>query len=112
MVCRRYPLFREEYVRLVMIIAALMAAICILTGLCSLSGTKSEASDEMSYKYYTSVEIKNGDTLWDIASEYMTDEYGSLQEYVAEVKELNNLPSDNIRSGQSIVIPYYATEME
>ncbi len=112
MVCRRYPLFREEYVRLVMIIAALMAAICILAGLCSLSGTKSEASDEMSYKYYTSVEIKNGDTLWDIASEYMTDEYGSLQEYVAEVKELNNLPSDNIRSGQSIVIPYYATEME
>lgn len=112
MVCRKYPFFREDFIRLVTIIAALTAAICILAGLCSFSGTKSEASDEITYKYYTSVEIKNGDTLWDIASKYITDEYSSLQEYVAEVKELNNLPGDHIRSGQSIVIPYYATEME
>lgn len=112
MVCKRYQLFTEEFRRHVMIVAALTAAICILVGFCSLLCSKSEATDNMNYKYYTSVEIKNGDTLWDIASKYMTEEYGSLQEYVAEVKELNGLPSDNIRSGQFIVVPYYSTEGE
>lgn len=42
MVCRKYPLFREDFVRLVTIIAALTVAICILAGLYSFSGTKSE----------------------------------------------------------------------
>lgn len=112
MTCRKYRLFTEEFIRYVVMIAAVTLVICSLAGFCSHLGTKSEASNDVNYKYYTSVEIKNGDTLWDIASKYMTEEYGSLQEYVEEVKELNHLPSDNIRSGQSIVVPYYMTELE
>ena len=43
----------------------------------SLSGSReSKASDEaQNCKYYTSVRIEEGDSLWDIAEEYMTEEY-------------------------------------
>lgn len=112
MICRKYQLLTERFVRHVMLAAALAIVICTAAGFCSLLGTSSEASVDADYKYYTSVEIKNGDTLWDIASKYITDEYSSLQEYVAEVKELNGLSSDNIRSGQSIVVPYYSRDIE
>ena len=73
--------------------------------------SKSKATDEViSFKYYTSVEVEYGDTLWGIASNYMTEEYRSLQDYIEEIKTLNGLQSDMIRSGQFLVIPYYSSE--
>ncbi|MCI8301095.1 MAG: LysM peptidoglycan-binding domain-containing protein [Lachnospiraceae bacterium] len=63
-------------------------------------------------KYYTSLEIKKGDTLWSIASEYGIDAYSDLQTYVAEVKALNNLKGDTIHSGQFLVIPYYSHDLK
>lgn len=110
MACRRYYLNVQRFIQPFTIAVVLALTICILIGLGTLLGSSSKASDDKNYKYYTCVEIKNGDTLWDIASEHITKEYGSLQEYVAEVKALNGLQSDNIRSGQSLIIPYYSDE--
>lgn len=94
------------------IIAILALSICSLIGLGTLFGSSSKASNENNYKYYTSIEIKNGDTLWNIASEYITEEYASLQEYVTEVKCLNGMQGDSIRSGQFLIIPYYSSELK
>lgn len=112
MVCRRYNLIMERLAQRIMVIAVLAVTACALIGFGSFLGSSTQASDDTNYKYYTSVEVKNGDTLWDIASEHITEEYKSLQEYVIEVKALNGLQSDSIKSGQSLVIPYYSEEMK
>ena len=63
------------------------------------------------YKYFKSIEIEEGDTLWSIAEEYMTTEhYGSVNEYIKEIKDTNGLSSDTIKAGQNLIITYYSTE--
>ncbi len=56
----------------------------------------------------TSVLIEENDTLWSIASEYYSEEYGSIQNQIDAIKETNNLSSDYIISGRRIVVPYYS----
>ena len=58
-------------------------------------------------KYYKSIQIQKGDTLWQIAEQNMSDEYDSITDYILEVKRINNLASDNIQSSQYLTIPYY-----
>lgn len=57
-----------------------------------------------------SIVIQPGDTLWDIALEYKTDDYGSAQEYVDELKEINSLESDSIQESKYLMIAYYDEE--
>lgn len=59
-------------------------------------------------KLVTSIEIKKGDTLWSIASDFMSDEYDDINDYVKEIKESNGLASDEIHAGNFIIVPYYA----
>lgn len=58
-------------------------------------------------KRVTNVEIQKGDTLWSIASEYMSDEYKDLYEYIDEIMLSNGLVSDTIHAGNYIIVPYY-----
>ena len=37
-------------------------------------------ADSSRTKYYTSIQIEKGTSLWDIAGDYMTEEYASQQE--------------------------------
>lgn len=60
------------------------------------------------FKYFTSLEIENGDTIWDIAKQNMTEEYDSINDYIKEIKQCNNLSSDHITTGHYLLIPYYA----
>lgn len=59
-------------------------------------------------KLVSSVEIKEGDTLWSIASDYISEEYSNMKEYIKEIKECNGLASDTIHEGNYIIVPYYA----
>lgn len=68
--------------------------------------------DPVGFKYYKSIEIKQGDTLWGIANKYMTDEYDSPQEYIDEIKELNGLTSDNLQESKHLLIAYYDTSFK
>lgn len=79
----------------------------LISGLIS-SGSSRAAGQDRSYKYYTSLEIQEGDTLWEIASEHITEEYASVTEYVNEIKVLNHLGDDSIHAGQYLTIPYYS----
>ncbi len=60
-------------------------------------------------KYYKSVSIQYGDTLWEIASQNMSDEYASVESYVEELKKVNDLASDQISIGQYLTVPYYVS---
>ena len=74
--------------------------------------TNAGTPDSVRYKYYTSIEIGEGSSLWDIAEEYITDEYKSIEEYIEEVKEINHLEEDLIYEGAYLCIPYYSSEIK
>jgi cell division protein YceG involved in septum cleavage len=62
------------------------------------------------YKYYKSYEIQPGDTLTSIAEEYTANTQQSVQKYIDETRENNNLNTDILISGKRIVIAYYSDE--
>ncbi|MDD3795921.1 MAG: LysM peptidoglycan-binding domain-containing protein [Lachnospiraceae bacterium] len=64
------------------------------------------------YKYYTAVTVRCDDTLWDIAQQHITESYSSINSYIQEIKEINNMKSDAIYYGQKLVLPYYSTEIK
>lgn len=61
---------------------------------------------EMVEIYYKSVLVHSGDSLWSIAEEYMSDEYDSIESYVAELKRINSLKTNNIQANQHILVAY------
>lgn len=77
----------------------------------SISTQASDREHQPSYKYFKSIEVAAGDTLWSIAEDYMDDEhYSHPADYVAEVKRMNSLTSDRIEAGSYLIVPYYSTE--
>ena len=61
-------------------------------------------------KYYTSVYIENGDTLWELSETYCSVEYNNREEFIDEVMQLNHLTSNDIHSGNYLIVPYYDTK--
>ncbi len=74
--------------------------------------TKAQNSDEtIYYKYYKSITVSRGDSLWTYAAEYADENhYDSYQNYIDEVLQMNRLFSEDITTGQHLVIPYYSAE--
>lgn len=113
---RREEMLRRRrkvmYQRAAVIAVTICMVVCgVLVGSSiSASGRSKASDDQVSFKYYTSIEIEQGDSLWTIACEHMSHEYASVQDYIDEVKVLNNLKSDDIHSGQYLTIPYYSSE--
>ena len=70
------------------------------------------------HKYYTSVQLEKGDSLWSLADEYNgeysdVDSYASYTDYIDEVCRINQITEDTIlHSGNSVVVPYYALEIK
>lgn len=74
-----------------------------------LSKAKDKEEDVTYYKYYTNIEIQPGDTLWDLADNYI-EHYESKEAYIQEVSQLNSIRNGKIISGQNLIMPYYSTE--
>ncbi|MDE7184550.1 MAG: LysM peptidoglycan-binding domain-containing protein [Lachnospiraceae bacterium] len=78
----------------------------------SFSIKANDRGHQPSCKYYKSIEITNGDTLWSIANDYFDSAYyKNTREYVSEIKKVNNLTSDEIVAGSYIIIPYYSADI-
>lgn len=54
--------------------------------------------------YYLSVDIRKGDTLWNIAESYKAEET-SVIDYVSRIKEFNDMENDIIKIGQKLILP-------
>lgn len=103
--------FQQKIAVVTLTILAILG--CILLGSSIMEVGNSKAADEdNTYKYYTSIQIEPGDSLWSIASQYISEEYDSMQDYVDEVKSLNGLGDDEIHSGQFLIIPYYSYDFK
>lgn len=96
---------REVYIRKVICSTVLLALFAVvLTGY---GFKKVEAKDNglTVEKYYKSIQIEAGDTLWDIANEYRGNQ--EIKSYIKEVKKMNNLKSDQINDMSYLTIMYY-----
>lgn len=108
---RRVAEFIYTHSKLV-ILAAVMLVICATLVFGSKdAGMKSDASTR-NQKYFKCITIEYGETLTDIAHKNMTEEYHSVNDYINEVMSINNLSSDSITSGATLVVPYYAEPRE
>jgi len=58
-------------------------------------------------KYFTSIRVESGDTLWAIADRYEDSIEVSKADFIEEVKSINNLKGSRIDYGARIVIPIY-----
>ena len=74
--------------------------------------TKAQNRDEaIYYKYYKSITVSRGDSLWTYAAEYADEEhYDSYRNYIDEFLQMNGLSGEDITTGQHLVIPYYSVE--
>lgn len=104
---------RKQQVRrnIMLLIASVFLAAAVAVMLVSFSTEANDMEHQPSYKYYKSIEISKGDTLWSIANNYIDHEhYKNTFEYVKEVKQMNSLTSDKIVAGNHIIVPYYSSE--
>ncbi len=75
--------------------------------------SEAKESSEPFYKYYTSIEIPYGTTLWEIAETYCGEGYDSTEDYLHEIMEINHLQEERvIRAGNHLIIPYFSTELK
>ena len=89
------------------IIVAIIVLSVIYLGVTNKDASEADATNA-STKCYTCISVESGDSLWNIADEYMTDEYSSTQEYIDEVVSINNLTNaSSITAGTNLLIPYY-----
>ena len=71
--------------------------------------TKEEALTH-TYKYYKSIEIAKGDSLWTIAEAYTDGSAAAVRDCVKEMRSINSLKNDTIKAGDRIIVPYYSNE--
>lgn len=102
---------REHSVALLKLKTALLAAVICLSVILliiyiiSANGSRTAVSGDKGNISYISVPITTNDTLWSIADKYYSDEFGTIRDYVKEIKRCNSLKSDNIYAGRYIVVP-------
>ena len=58
-------------------------------------------------RYYKSIQIQEGDSLWQIAGEYCQDRPMTKDEYISALRQMNNLKKDTIHKGQYLTVVYF-----
>lgn len=99
---------KQQQGQIRMLVAAILitaAVVFLIIHFCSTASARELDSGRV--KYYTSIQIHTGDSLWSIAEEYISEEYHSVPEYIEELKRVNHLKNDTIHSGKYLVVSYY-----
>lgn len=106
---RQYNQTDNQQFYIIVMTVCFIIAIAVTCG-SFISLAKNRQANEQVKKYYTSIQIQSGDTLWEVANDYITTEYASMNEYIKEVKHLNSLDDDKIHEGQFLTVPYYSSK--
>ncbi len=111
---RREQVLKEQKImrrRILIFCVTWILMFCMGIAFGSLLARAKETEEKRTYKYYTNIEVQKGDTLWDIADEYMDDiHYHNKREYILEVMRMNHMTDDHLIAGKKLVVPYYAEE--
>lgn len=98
---------RRNMILLIVSFSIIVLCVCFIF---TFSAQAQDANTKVSYKYFKSIYIEDGDSLWSIAQEYADEHYSSVASYITEVKRMNSLESDSIKTGSYLIVPYYSTE--
>ena len=103
---KRY--YRTYVIRRVILTLVLIICIPILSMLVFPNQvTAEESKDKILYEYFMNIEIQPGDSLWGFAEKYAKD--NDYKSYIKEVKEINHIYGSKIKTGDTIVLPYYSS---
>ena len=93
------------------VLLAVLATACMIF-ICAVSYRSIRTNASSGFKYYTSVTVENGETLWDIADEYVDyNYYKNKNSYITEVQRINHLDENCcLVAGQTIILPYYSSQ--
>ncbi len=104
---------RQKEIRRSFILTGI-AVVLVLSFTLSYHALLSQANTELeetSYKYFTSVRIEPGETLWALADRYADRaHYATQAQYIDEVMRMNHLAGEEICAGNYLIVPYYSTE--
>ena len=84
-------------------------SILLGSGLCGgilMNAMAKEAVEEEHTPYYTSILIREGDTLWSVAGKYADDMGMSIPNYVDCLRRMNRLEGDTIHAGRYLTVMY------
>ncbi len=101
---------RQRGVLALVLLVLVSIAILLGTGISAMASSKTNPASLN--KYYKSIRVEAGDTLWTIADEYIADLDIEKTEYIAEICSLNQINGDDIQAGDYIVVSYYSQEIK
>ena len=111
-----WKLRRRKQIRrnLICMVLALVLTSALIIGIVlsfRMTSNAQPGKAELSFKYYTSIEVAEGETLWSIAECHADAHYADIRDYVDEVVRINHLwDEDRLLAGQRLIIPYYSEE--
>ena len=76
--------------------------LCLVTTVGTAIGNNTANSTSMNQ--YNCVEVKSGDTLWNIASEYKPTNK-DVRQVVYDICQTNDISADQLTTGQKILVP-------
>lgn len=99
---------RELKRHLLVIVLSIALFVILVLCFCNSKSVASDGSEEVLYKYYKSVMIERGDSLWKISESYAENGYSNFEDYMDEIVFINNLNKESpLICGNYLVIPYY-----
>ena len=87
---RRKRVAKRQLITALILFFTVLASVLIISN-CLRANQVKASSAKAENIYYKTVEVEEGDTLWDLADRYMGEKSFSRQEYIEQVKELNHL---------------------
>lgn len=99
---------RKVFILKCMILSVILVAFTSIYGILIVNAADTDTAKTEPVKYYTSITIESGDTLWEIADEYRPTGCSTVS-YVNEIKQLNHMGTDTLYAGQNIIV-YYMSE--
>ncbi|MBO5092883.1 MAG: LysM peptidoglycan-binding domain-containing protein [Lachnospiraceae bacterium] len=102
---------RERRKNILLFILTVCFALSLSVSAGSFLSNAKEHNIQTEYKYYASIPVTEGDTLWSIAKTHMGDHYDTVEDYIKELCQINSLnENDTIKTGMYLVVPYYSAE--
>jgi cell division septal protein FtsQ len=114
---RKNKIRRERIVRRQFMVLAIIVSIFVIYACFAFTTIMSgaEGTDHVTeYKYYKSVVVHSGDSIWSIASEnYNANKYKDINSYIKEINTINSLSAcSTLKAGESLIVPYYETNFK
>lgn len=106
---------RERILKRRLVAIGIMASVVLFLAIILSFSFNSDASNmnNEQYRYYKTVSVSTGDSVWTIAEEYMDYlHYRNTREFVNDITRINQIsPDSKLKAGNNIIIPYYSEEL-